>query len=144
MTEEEIEEEKLSEVVHKVKKGKRKPNMISREMTGGNRYREEEKARMLKPKREPREEEKKKMIGIMIETMVKVIMENHLYKFLGGNKTTRTPRGDIKDCDGTVGQKTGKEVKRRSRNNHGDVQEVHRRHEHSDKSDKKQEGRQRR
>jgi hypothetical protein len=82
LTEEEIMKEGLTDVVHVVKKGEKKPRMIDPEMVGGEQFREA-RSKFEKPKRRPSSVEIRKMIGIVMEILVRKIMENHLYSFNG-------------------------------------------------------------
>ena len=81
MTQEEIDEEGLSDVVHKRKhkKGSR-PGLTSKAVMGGPATRHKDSP-WLSPAREPARGERMKMLGCLLAHATKLVMKNHFYSF---------------------------------------------------------------
>ena len=77
LTDEEVKSEKLEELVHTVKDGETKPKVTDQEITGGEQFRKQ-RSRLNSPKRKPSIQERKKMVAVMMEWLVKFIMNNFL------------------------------------------------------------------
>ena len=95
MTDDELKNEELEELVHSVKEGETEPKITDQEMTGGEQFRNA-RSRLNPPKSKPSNQERKKMVAIMFEWLVKFIMNNFLYTF-GGENRRQSKGGPI--CD---------------------------------------------
>ena len=83
LTDEEIRNEGLGELLHTTKPGMTKLKMTDQEMTGGEQFRTEPKTKLHPPGRKPTQQEVKKMTAIALSWLVKYIMTYFLYN-LGG------------------------------------------------------------
>ena len=81
MTQEEIDQEGLTHVVHKRrnKKGPR-PGLTSKAITGGTKVRNEDEA-WIPPSRKPGSRQLKKMVGCLVKTSIELVMKNHFYSY---------------------------------------------------------------
>ena len=97
MTPEEIEEEGLTNVVHKrrFKNGPR-PGLTSRAVVGGASQRLEDQA-WIPPARKPGRRQKRKMAGCVLRSACKLVMQNHFYSY--DNTIRRQTKG------GAIGNK---------------------------------------
>ena len=95
LTDEEVKDEDLEELVHSVKDGETKPKITDQEITGGEQFRKA-RSRLNPPRRKPNNQQRKKMVAIMFEWLVKFIMNNFLYTF-GGENMKQGKGGPIGD-----------------------------------------------
>ena len=81
MSQDEINTEGLSHVVHKrrYKNGSR-PGLTCEAITGGPKVRSENDS-WIPPARKPTRRQKKKMLGCLIRTAIRLVMKNHFYSF---------------------------------------------------------------
>ena len=81
MTQEEIDQEGLSHVVHKRrnKKGPR-PGLTCKAITGGTKVRSEDGA-WIPPSRKPGSRQLKRMVGCLVKTSIGLVMKNHYYSY---------------------------------------------------------------
>ena len=81
MTVEEIEEEGLTELVHKRRfKNGARPGLTCKAITGGPAVRQQDRA-WMQPVRAPERAEKMKMIGCLMKVAINLVMTNHFYSF---------------------------------------------------------------
>ena len=95
LTDEEVKNEELEELVHTVKDSETKPKVTDQDITGGEQFRQE-RSRLNPPRRKPNIQERKKMVAIMFEWLVKFIMDNFYYTF-GGESKRQCKGGPIGD-----------------------------------------------
>ena len=85
LSDKDIEEENLGDLMHRVKEGEDKPEFRDQEITGGTQFRQGPRSKFLPTERQPNSHERKKMSAIAMGWIVKQTMRNFLYTF--GAKT---------------------------------------------------------
>ena len=83
LTDEEIADDKIEELIHSVKDGESKPKITDPEMTGSDQFRHGSRSRLNPPTRKPTDQEKKKLTAIAMAWLVRHIMTNFIYTFGG-------------------------------------------------------------
>ena len=96
LSDKDIEEENLGDLVHRVKDGEHKPRFTDQEITGGAQFREGPRSKLLPPGRQPSSLERNKMSAIAMGWIVKHTMKNFLYTF-GGQDRKQKEGGPIGD-----------------------------------------------
>ena len=91
MSQEEIDQEGLTDVVHRRRSNKgSRPGLTCKAITGGPKIRGEDKS-WLPPQKEPTSQQRKHMLGCLVKCTVKLVMKNHFYSF--NNKIRKQKKG---------------------------------------------------
>ena len=95
-SEEQLEDEGFSDLVHTVKKGESKPKMTEQEMTGGQQFRTGPRTKPNPPVKSPSALETKKLTAIALGWLVEHVMNNFVYNFGGEDRRQKEggPMGD--------------------------------------------------
>ena len=93
MSEKDVKDQGLENLVaNRKNKGGRKPGMTGKVIVGGKEARKKDKV-WLPACRKPNKEEKKRMLGWMMEIAMTQVMENHYYSF--ENTVRRQKKGGV-------------------------------------------------
>ena len=79
-----LEAKDIKDLLHTTKEDETKPRMIDQEITGGDDFRTV-KSKLNPPKRSPTDQERRKLIGILMGWLVEYIMTHFLYTFGGAD-----------------------------------------------------------
>ena len=86
LTEDDIEKEGIADLLHTVKENDTKPKLTDQEITGGEGFRQGPRSKLNPPPRKPTTKERKRLTAILLCWLVKYIMNQFIYTFLGKDR----------------------------------------------------------